>query len=66
MHEGWAVGVVIPAHNESQNISSVIRGLPKFIDKIVVVDDMSSDGTKEVSLAAISNRIECGCIECQC
>ena len=60
MHRGWAVGVVIPAHNESQNIPSVIRGLPTFVDKIIVVDDMSSDGTREVSLAAISSRIECG------
>ncbi len=45
MYEGWAIGVVIPARNESEHLPGVLSTIPKFVDKIVVVDDGSTDGT---------------------
>lgn len=36
---------VVPAHNEEKNIGPVIRGLFNHVDKIIVVDDGSSDAT---------------------
>jgi len=36
---------VIPAYNEAKTIAEVVRGLLPKVDRIVVVDDASSDGT---------------------
>src|SRR5262245_30176575 len=45
MLEGKRVGVVIPAYNEERLIGDTIRGIPEFVDVVVVVDDSSTDGT---------------------
>jgi glycosyltransferase involved in cell wall biosynthesis len=37
--------VVVPAYNEEQQITKVIRNIPEFVDRIVIVDDNSTDGT---------------------
>ena len=39
------IGVVIPARNESEHIANVTSTLPKFVDKVVIIDDGSTDGT---------------------
>jgi glycosyltransferase involved in cell wall biosynthesis len=39
----------IPAYNEERNLGPVIIGASKFVDKIIVCDDGSSDLTSEVS-----------------
>jgi glycosyltransferase involved in cell wall biosynthesis len=43
--EGKTVAVVIPAYNEEKLIAATIAGIPDFVDRIVVVDDQSRDGT---------------------
>jgi len=48
MFEGWNVGVVVPARNESKYIQDVIEKMPSFVDKIVVIDDGSTDGTGDL------------------
>ena len=48
MFEGWNVGVVVPARNESKYIQDVIERMPSFVDKIVVIDDGSTDGTGDL------------------
>jgi glycosyltransferase involved in cell wall biosynthesis len=45
MLEGKRVGVVVPAYNEERLIADTIRGVPDFVDVVVVVDDCSTDGT---------------------
>ena len=49
MHNGWHVGVVIPAKNEELFIGKVLDTLPTFVDSVVVIDDGSSDGTSKVA-----------------
>jgi len=47
--------VIIPAYNEEQTIAQVITSIPrKCVEKVevLVIDDGSRDGTKEVSLQA--------------
>ncbi len=48
MYEGMSIGVVIPARNEAEHLPSVLSGIPSFVDKIVVVDDGSTDGTGDL------------------
>ena len=47
MVEGKRVAVVVPAYEEEQLVADTIRGVPDFVDLVVVVDDCSSDGTAE-------------------
>lgn len=48
MYKGKKIGVVVPAFNEEKLISRVIETIPHFVDKIIIVDDCSSDKTPEI------------------
>ena len=48
MYKNRSVAVVIPAYNEMKLIGKVIDSLPNFVDKIIVVDDASTDNTAQV------------------
>lgn len=43
------VVVVVPAYNEAPRMGRVLRGLPSWVDAVVVVDDASEDGTEKAS-----------------
>ncbi|WAC07001.1 MAG: glycosyltransferase family 2 protein [Thermodesulfobacteriota bacterium] len=45
MYKGKTIGVVVPAHNEEKLIVRVIDTMPDFIDRIIVVNDASTDNT---------------------
>ena len=47
MVEGKRVAVVVPAYEEELLVADTVRGIPDFVDLIVVVDDHSGDGTVE-------------------
>src|SRR5437868_2684504 len=47
------VAVVVPAYNEERAVGRTVRGLPRWIDHVLVVDDASTDGT---ALAAATGR----------
>lgn len=40
---------VIPAYNEEKNIKDVIRGVKKYVDTVLVVNDGSIDRTAEIA-----------------
>jgi glycosyltransferase involved in cell wall biosynthesis len=42
------IAVVIPAYNEEAQIGQVLESMPDFVDRLVVVNDLSSDGTADV------------------
>lgn len=51
------LSVIIPCYNESETIADIIsrvKGSPIDLKEIIVIDDASSDGTKEI-LGAISD-----------
>jgi len=50
--------VVVPAHNESAHIATVIRRMPRLVDHVIVVDDASPDDTFAVATAAARKRTE--------
>ena len=58
MYQGMSIGVVIPARNEAEHLPSVLSGIPSFVDKVVVVDDGSTDGTGELAGKAELVRLE--------
>ncbi|MCE9624802.1 MAG: glycosyltransferase family 2 protein [Deltaproteobacteria bacterium] len=58
MYKGNRIAVVIPAHNEAEHVASVIRGLPQYVDHILVVDDASTDGTSEAALSCKDTRLD--------
>jgi glycosyltransferase involved in cell wall biosynthesis len=57
MYKGKKVFVVTPSYNEAKHIDKVINGLPDYIDKIVIVDDCSTDNTAEIIEAQKSSKI---------
>jgi glycosyltransferase involved in cell wall biosynthesis len=48
MIENKTIAVVVPAYNEEKQIGMVIETMPSFVDRIVIVNDKSRDGTAEV------------------
>ena len=49
------VAVVVPAYNEEKQILHVIESMPDFVDRIIIVDDKSSDRTFEIVKEYIDN-----------
>ncbi len=43
---------LVPAFNAEATVGAVVRGLKEAVDRVVVVDDGSSDGTAEAAAAA--------------
>jgi hypothetical protein len=52
MYAGAAIGVVIPALNEEASLPLVLAALPAWVDRVVVVDNGSTDATADVALQA--------------
>lgn len=48
MYQGNKIGVIVPAYNEEKQVQNVLLTMPDFVDKIIVVDDKSSDNTVRI------------------
>ena len=48
MYKNNQICIVIPAYNEATQIAKVIDTLPTYVDAVVVVNDASTDDTKDV------------------
>ena len=49
------VSVIIPVYNEERNIEYVIKGVEKYCENIIIVDDKSTD--KVMKLLKITAKI---------
>jgi glycosyltransferase involved in cell wall biosynthesis len=56
MYKDHVIAVAIPAYNEERFVVSVIKGVPAFVDHIIVVDDCSTDGTYNAVSSAHDKR----------
>lgn len=52
-----SIAVVVPAYREERLIADTIKGVPEFVDLIVVVDDCSPDETGEVVRGLDESRV---------
>jgi glycosyltransferase involved in cell wall biosynthesis len=48
MLNGKTIGVVVPAYNEEKQIRHVLETMPDFVDRIIVVNDFSTDKTADI------------------
>jgi glycosyltransferase involved in cell wall biosynthesis len=48
MYKNKSICVIVPAYNEASQIDKVIETMPEFIDRIVIVNDASTDNTAEI------------------
>lgn len=60
MYLGKKIAVVVPAFNEERLIESTIKTIPDVADKIIVVNDASTDNTARIveTLAQKDDRVE--------
>jgi glycosyltransferase involved in cell wall biosynthesis len=57
MWQDLSIGVVVPAFNEMARIGLTLDGIPAFVNHIVVVDDASTDSTREAVLNRAERRV---------
>jgi glycosyltransferase involved in cell wall biosynthesis len=50
------IAVVVPAYNEEKQIRQVLETMPDFVDRIIVVNDCSTDNTAATVLDYISKK----------
>jgi glycosyltransferase involved in cell wall biosynthesis len=48
VYKNTVIHVIVPAYNEEAHIGAVVAGVPAYVDRVVVVDDCSTDGTARV------------------
>ncbi|MBZ0253940.1 MAG: glycosyltransferase family 2 protein [Candidatus Methylomirabilis sp.] len=56
MYLDKTVAVVVPCHNEEKLLADVVRTMPYFVDRIIVVDDNSEDLTGEVAQSFVEQQ----------
>jgi len=54
---GHRVAVVIPAYRVERQVGAVLARMPAYIDRVIVVEDASPDGTAEAVRAAADPRV---------
>lgn len=59
MYRQLQVAVVIPAFNEQRAIGEAVATVPAFVDRVIVVDDASTDATAATAQAAAEARGGC-------
>ena len=55
-----SIAVIVPAYNEEILIEKTISSIPDIAEKIIVVNDCSTDKTKEIleNLIKVNNKIQ--------
>ncbi len=57
MLEGKRVAVVVPAFDEEKLIVTTLASIPEYVDRVIVVDDASRDGTAAAAAGTGEERV---------
>jgi dolichol-phosphate mannosyltransferase len=57
LYKNTSIHVIVPAYNEERFIGQVLAGLPDYVDKIIVIDDCSTDDTFAAATASGDARV---------
>lgn len=49
MYRGKTIALILPARNEALALPAVLAGVPSFVDRVVVADNGSTDGTAQIA-----------------
>jgi len=58
VYRGKRISIIIPVYNEEKLIIPTLMGIPNYVDKIIVIDDGSTDSTRNLVLSYDDERIE--------
>ena len=58
MIEQKNIAVIIPTYKAEKTIAQVIKGIPDFVDKVIIVDDKSPDATAKIAEKFLSDRVK--------
>ncbi|MFT6685012.1 MAG: glycosyltransferase involved in cell wall biosynthesis [Bacteroidia bacterium] len=53
MLNGKTIGVVVPCYNEESQVGLVLETMPEFVDRIIVINDKSTDSTEKIIIEYI-------------
>jgi len=57
VYQNRRIGVVVPAYNEEKLIAETLKSMPDIADRVYVVDDASTDSTRQIVQGLFSEAI---------
>jgi glycosyltransferase involved in cell wall biosynthesis len=58
VRENLTYCVILPAYNEGRHLSAVVSRIPDWVDRIIIVDDASTDDTPTVAESLTDARVQ--------
>ena len=57
MYQGYKLAIVVPAYDDEELIAETLKGIPAEADRIYVVDDASTDATRQIIETFIDGQV---------
>jgi len=57
MYQGYKLAIVVPAYNEEAFIAETLENMPPEADRVYVVDDASTDATRQIVKTFVNGKI---------